>query len=118
MTYDEACKTGASPAVRETTLLAEFNEEMRHRLRLERELAEARAENDRLQHRESICPTMLEAEARALVRCVQECADALGMLPSATPRQLVERAKEVFNKAINAAPGGEPQTHGTTDEQR
>lgn len=56
-----------------------------------RECSAPCAELQRLRDREQHCPTMLEAESRALLRCVQECADAAGMLPSVTPRQLVDR---------------------------
>ena len=55
-------------------------------------------ELERLQEREKTCPTMLEAECRAIVRCVQEIADITGMMPSASPRQIVERVRELRDK--------------------
>lgn len=48
-----------------------------------------------LRERERQCPTKREAECRALLRCVQECADLVGLLPTATPRQLVERVRHL-----------------------
>lgn len=56
--------------------------------------SEAR-ELEMLREREQKCPTMLEAEARALVRALQEIADITGMLPSASPRQIVERVRHL-----------------------
>lgn len=49
------------------------------------------AEIDMLRERERHCPTMLEAESRALKMALQIIADKTGMLPSASPRQIVER---------------------------
>ena len=49
-----------------------------------------------LREREKKCPTMREAEARSLLRCVMECADLLGMMESASPRQVVERLRFVM----------------------
>lgn len=59
------------------------------------------AELEMLRDRERKCPTMQEAEARSLVRALQEIADATGMLPSASPAQIVNRVRELMNQRLN-----------------
>ena len=58
------------------------------------------AELRRLRHRETVCPTKRDAEVVALVRCFQECCDALGVSYETTsPRQLVAKVKAVMRNA-------------------
>ena len=52
-----------------------------------------------LREREMQCPTKQEAECRALLRCVMECADLVGLLPTASPRQLVDRVRHLMPNA-------------------
>lgn len=59
-------------------------------------------ENAQFKDREARCPTMLEAECRAIVRAVQEIADITGMLPSATPRQIVESVQGLSDRYQDA----------------
>jgi hypothetical protein len=49
----------------------------------------------RLKERERKCPTMLESEARALVRALQEIRDELHMMECASPRQIVEAVRRL-----------------------
>lgn len=53
-------------------------------------VADIIAERDRLRDREKRCPTMAEAEARAMLRALQEIAEALGKSLNASPREIVE----------------------------
>lgn len=57
-------------------------------LRAERDAAQA--ERDELKARERTCPTMLEAEARALMRAVQAVAAHVGLGLEASPHQVVD----------------------------
>lgn len=65
-------------------------------------------DRNKLKARERRCPTMQEAEARALLRALQEIADLTGMLPTASPAQIVERVRFISQNAnarlIAAAP--------------
>lgn len=56
-------------------------------------------ERDQLLAREKACPTMGEAEKRALLRCVQECMDAIGLDITASPADLVFAVKALRSKA-------------------
>ena len=53
-------------------------------------------ELNQLRERERVCPTKTEAECRALLRCVQECAEELGLTAEATPMQVVKKIREVM----------------------
>lgn len=60
------------------------------------EIDRLRTENERLRERERRCPTMLESEARALVRALQEMAGALGLDSNgASPSQTVETCRNL-----------------------
>lgn len=52
------------------------------------------AEMLRLKERESVCPSLQEAEARALVRALQECGDLLGLV-NPSPAELVEAVRQL-----------------------
>ena len=65
------------------------------------------AEYNRLREREKACPTMQEAESRALVRALQEIAELTGMLDSASPRQIVERVRKI----VTENPAGQAADH-------
>lgn len=55
--------------------------------------SEMQAEIDQLRVRERVCPTMQEAESRALLRALMDIALHLGMDPAAsTPAQIVDAA--------------------------
>lgn len=56
-------------------------------------------ERDQLLAREKACPTMDEAEKRALLRCIQECADVLSLDASASPADVVFAVKALRAKA-------------------
>ena len=52
------------------------------------------AENQKLKKRESCCPTMQEAESRALLKSMQEIAEIIGICPfKSTPRETVEAVR-------------------------
>ena len=55
---------------------------------------EVHAEMLRLKERERVCPTMQEAESRALVRALQECGHALG-LECPSPAELVKAIRQL-----------------------
>lgn len=57
------------------------------------------AAGHQLLSREKACPTMGEAEKRALLRCIQECADVLGLDASASPADVVFAVKALRAKA-------------------
>ena len=50
-------------------------------------------EYKKLQERERHCPTMLESEARAILKALQEIAEAVGLDASNSPRETVEAVK-------------------------
>jgi len=50
-------------------------------------------EFSRLKAREKCCPTMLESEARALLRALQEIADILKLPKDVSPHQVVEHVR-------------------------
>ena len=50
-------------------------------------------EFSRLKEREKRCPTMLESEARALLRALQEIADILKLPKDVSPHQVVEHVR-------------------------
>ena len=83
-------------------------------------IAELEAERDRLAERERACPTATEAEARALMRALQEVAASVGLGLADSPAQVVaavaglkaERDELIAWKA--AIEAQEPMT----DEQR
>ena len=52
--------------------------------------SDERAELQRLKERETVCPTLLEAQARALVKALQHIRDELGMDIDSTPAQIVD----------------------------
>lgn len=52
-----------------------------------------RIELDHLKEREKQCPTMLESEARALLRALQEIAESVGLTAHNSPRETVEAVK-------------------------
>ncbi len=57
---------------------------------------DAAREIRRLRERERLCPTMQEAESRALWRCLQECCVVAGLSPAtAGPPQLIERVRQL-----------------------
>ena len=64
------------------------------------------AEYRKLRDRERQCPTMQEAEARALVRALQEIGEATGMLETASPRQIVERVRKIVTENPTLHPHG------------
>ena len=65
------------------------------------------AEYRKLRDRERQCSTMQEAEARALVRALQEIGEATGMLETASPRQIVERVRKI----VTENPGHQEAPH-------
>lgn len=56
-------------------------------------------ERDQLIAREKACATMDEAEKRALLRCIQECADVLGLDAAASPADVAFAVKALRAKA-------------------
>ena len=57
---------------------------------LGKEIAQRWNDYPALKERERQCPTMQEAESRALLRGLQECASLLGLSASASPADIVE----------------------------
>lgn len=59
------------------------------------ELRAVTSERDALAARERVCPTMQEAEARALVRALQEIAASVGLGLEASPADVVSAVKSL-----------------------
>jgi hypothetical protein len=94
---------GLIEVFKESTAHREQQFEVGQRALLERAL-KVESELEMLRERECKCPTMLEAEARALVRALQEIADATGMLPTASPAQIVNRVRYLMQNCRSVTP--------------
>jgi hypothetical protein len=86
------------------TVAIEVGEDMRKIIAtLETELQaateEQQAKLETLRKRDKICPTMLEAEARALVRALQEIVAVLGIDKDSSPRQIVAATTDMKKNA-------------------
>lgn len=93
--YDDDCKELAAVVLAcdaenyAQDATARQREAWRHRI------TTLEAEVERLKQRERMCATMDQAEKIALVRCLQECAEAIGLGTNPSPADLV--------KAVTAA---------------
>jgi hypothetical protein len=71
---------------------------------MERFIKSAKDEIDRLRLRESKCPTMREAKARALVRALQEIAACVGIdQNNSSPAEIVAAVRCLSNASDNRA---------------